>query len=153
MTRVADGAGTRIFEGKLHLVRRGRRKVASCAPAASGPSRSRPLRVARLLALGHQIQRLVDAGETPAEVASRLGFSRARISQLMDLALLAPDIQARILGMENAGGRDAVTERELRAVLRHRAWREQQSAFRALVVGRRDVATRDSVKSGGCPPA
>ena len=35
-----------------------------------------------------------------ADVARRLGLSRARISQLLDLTLLAPDIQTEVLAIE-----------------------------------------------------
>ncbi len=35
-----------------------------------------------------------------ADVARRPGLSRARISQLLDLTLLAPDIQTEVLAIE-----------------------------------------------------
>ena len=132
MSRVPANTGTRVFEGTLHIVRRNRRKVAADAPDAPPSSMTRPLRVARLLALGHQIQRLVDAGEAPSAVADRLGFSRARVSQLMDLTLLAPDIQAWLLAAENDGGPDSITERDMRRVVRHWAWAGQRVEFERL---------------------
>ena len=56
-------------------------------------------RVARLLALAHKFQGMLDRGEVAsmAELA-RLGcVTPARITQIMDLLLLAPDIQEEIL--------------------------------------------------------
>jgi hypothetical protein len=56
-------------------------------------------RVARLLAVAHKFQKMLDSGEVEsmAELA-RLGrVSRARITQVMDLLLLAPDIQESVL--------------------------------------------------------
>ena len=56
-------------------------------------------RIARLLALAHKFQRMLDSGEVEsmAELA-RLGrVSRARITQIMDLLMLAPDIQEAVL--------------------------------------------------------
>ena len=54
----------------------------------------RPARVAIMLALAHKIQQAIDGGvvRDRAEVARRLGLTRARVTQLLDLALLAPDI-------------------------------------------------------------
>ena len=56
-------------------------------------------RVARLLALAHKFQRMLDCGEVAsmAELA-RLGrVSRAQITQITDLLLLAPEIQETVL--------------------------------------------------------
>ncbi len=67
--------------------------------------------LARRLALAHYIERLIDPCELRnyAQAAAVLGITRARMSQLMDLALLPADMQERILvGTERAG------ERELR---------------------------------------
>ncbi|MBK8977075.1 MAG: hypothetical protein U1E73_09275 [Planctomycetota bacterium] len=55
--------------------------------------------LARRLALAHYIERLIDAGELRnyAHAAAVLGITRARTSQLMDLALLPVDVQQEIL--------------------------------------------------------
>ena len=71
--------------------------------------------------------------ERPSAIATRLGFSRARVSQLLDLNLLAPDIVGRLLGWTTEAGRDPITERDLRAVLRHRGWSDQREVFDHLV--------------------
>ncbi len=80
------------------------------------------------------MRRLLDSGEVPsaAELARRLGFTRARVSQLLDLTLLAPDIQELVLFAVNVAGRDAITERDLRAVARHREWAKQREVFAGL---------------------
>ena len=83
-------------------------------------------RVARLLALAHKFQGMLDWGEVAsmAELA-RLGrVSRARITQIMDLRGLAPEIQEAVLG---AG--TALTLRELLAVAHRVAWQEQRVDF------------------------
>lgn len=96
-------------------------------PAAPRP---RPLHVARMLALAHEIVRLVDEGTFAdlADAARVLGFTRARITQLVDLTLLAPEIQERLLFAETANGRDEVSERHLRRLVRRSSWAEQRSA-------------------------
>ena len=59
----------------------------------------RPARVAVMLALAHKIQEAIDRGvvQDQAEAARRLGVSRARLTQLLDLTLLAPGIQEELL--------------------------------------------------------
>jgi hypothetical protein len=59
----------------------------------------------------------------PAEVARRLGLTRARVTQLLGLTLLAPDIQERILFAESVDGLETTCERTLRAVARAVSWK------------------------------
>jgi len=94
------------------------------APPAPAP---RPLAVARMLAMAHEIVRLIDEGAfvDQADAACALGFTRARMSQIIDLTLLAPAIQEEILFAEVGAGRDPVTERGLRRVAATRLWAEQ----------------------------
>jgi hypothetical protein len=72
--------------------------------AAANARRRYPARIARQLALAHALQRRVEAGEFAdyADMARALGFTRARITQIMDLLLLAADIQEEILHLEVA---------------------------------------------------
>ena len=85
-------------------------------------------RVARLLALAHKFQGMLDRGEVEsmAELA-RLGrVSRARITQIMDLLMLAPEIQEEVLQAPDEAGHATSTLRELRGVCRTWAWGEQR---------------------------
>ncbi len=97
-----------------------------------GSAAPRPLHVARMLALAHEIVRLIDDGTFAdlADAARALGFTRARITQLVDLTLLAPEIQERLLFAETARGRDAVSERRLRRLVRRVSWAEQNAGAR-----------------------
>jgi alpha-L-fucosidase len=100
-------AGVHVFTGKLHRVQRGHgRAFVDAPPAPSAEPVRRPARVAIMLALAHKIQDAIDRGAVRdcAEVATRLGLSMARISQLLDLSLLAPDIQEQILLAESVDG-------------------------------------------------
>lgn len=67
--------------------------------------------LARRLALAHYIERLIEAGKLRnyAQAAAVLGITRARASQLMDLALIPADRQERILV-----GNERTSERDLR---------------------------------------
>jgi ParB-like chromosome segregation protein Spo0J len=61
-----------------------------------------------------------------AEVARRLSFTRARITHLLDLTLLAPDLQEQVLMLEAIDGAQPLSERVLRAVARGGSWQEQR---------------------------
>lgn len=91
--------------------------------------------VVRLLVLAHQIDEVLAAGrvESYAEVAMQLGISRARLSQIMKLLTLAPDIQERILTAD-ASILSFLTERTLRPVLRHADWSHQRKHFTELLL-------------------
>lgn len=125
--------GPRVVTGQLHRVQRGHAKrFTKEAPPA--PVR-RPARVAVMLALAHKIQQAIDAGIVPdrAEVARRLGFTRARVTHLMDLTLLASDLQERVLGLEAVDGVEPIGERALRPVARAGCWDEQRAVFDGLL--------------------
>jgi hypothetical protein len=126
------GGGVRIFSSKLHRIQRGHGKAFVDRPPSPPPAPvRRPARVAIMLALAHKIQDAIDRGVVRdcADVAMRLGLSRARISQLLDLILLAPDIQERILFTESVDGREPMGERAVRAAVRLEDWATQRAAF------------------------
>lgn len=79
-----------------------------------------------MLALAHYVERLVEAGEIEsyAEAARVLGLTRARLTQVMGLVLLAPEVQERVLM-----GELRTTERELRGVVNEVEWEAMPSSF------------------------
>jgi len=81
-------------------------------------------RLARLLALAHYIERLIEDGTlaSHAETAKRLGVSRTRMAQVMKLLALSPEIQEAILG-----GEVEVSERALRPATTEVIWNNQFS--------------------------
>lgn len=94
-------------------------------------------RISRLVALAHKFQRMLDAGQVAsmAELASLGHVTRARITQIMDLLLLAPDIQEALLFLPGAeSGRDPITLRELRYVCQAPVWAEQRARWAELDV-------------------
>jgi len=124
--------GVRIFEGKLHRAQRGHGKTFVEGPPQPTPEPvRRPARVAVMLALAHKIQDAIDRGvaRDRAEVARRLGLTRARLTQLMDLTLLAPDIQEKILFLESVDGVEPMSEREVRLHVLSTGWGGQRRDF------------------------
>jgi len=88
--------------------------------------KSSATRTARLLALAHHVERLVEDGQLKdyAHAARVLGMTRARMAQVMNLLLLSPGIQEKILA-----GKLDISERTLRAVVRRVCWDEQDAAL------------------------
>jgi hypothetical protein len=84
------------------------------------------------MALAIKFQDMIDHREVHdyADIA-RLGYvSRARITQIMNLLCLAPDIQEAILFLPPAFGRGPITERHLRRLSSMIDWSEQRRLWR-----------------------
>jgi hypothetical protein len=126
------------FEVKVQLqptVRQINRVPKKIAPAAVPVAeRGRLPRITQVLALALQFQEMIDRGEIQrcADLA-RLGcVSRERISQLMALTWLAPDIQEAILRLPRIpGARSPINEGELRRIARLPLWQEQRARWQA----------------------
>jgi DNA-binding transcriptional regulator YdaS (Cro superfamily) len=102
-------------------------------PEETSPGRTP--RVARLLALAHEIERRIRAGELDdlAHAARLLGLTRARVTQIVSLTLLAPALQAEILATPPATrGRDVITERTLRPIVAESDWERQMAHWRSI---------------------
>lgn len=86
------------------------------------------------MALAIRFDQLIRDG-TVADCAelARLGHvSRARVTQIMRLLDLAPDVQEAILFLEREPGRERVTERSSRKVVAEVDWGRQRCVFRTL---------------------
>lgn len=109
--------------------RRGRAVGAGLALRAPGtapaPTPDRIPRVARVLALAHHWQGLIRSGavRNQADLARLVGVSRARVTQVLSLLCLAPDVQEELL-FAMRGVRPA--EAALRLLARKIDWREQR---------------------------
>ncbi len=127
----------RPLQVEVAIPLRPRRPKASAAteirPGAELPGPPHILRITRLMALAIKFQDMVDHGEVRdyADLA-RLGYvTRARLTQIMNLLLLAPDVQEQILFIDASQRVSrAVTERELRSFPPVIDWEEQRRRFR-----------------------
>jgi hypothetical protein len=101
---------------------------------APGPEGSTP-RLTRLMALAIKCLGMVERSEVLdyAELA-RVGYvTRARMSQIMNLVNLAPDIQEEILFLPKvAAGRFPLNETTLRNIACQPLWDRQRAAWRKL---------------------
>jgi len=91
-------------------------------------------RIAKLMALAIRFDGLVRRGEVAdfAEIAALGHVTRARVSQIVNLLNLAPDIQEEILFHEPVRGeRDAIPERRVRAIAAEPDWDVQREMWRS----------------------
>lgn len=112
-------------------VGRGRVRIREASePAATAPL---PLpRVTRLMALAIKLDGLLASGTITdqAELARAGCITRARVTQIMNLLHLAPDIQEAVLDLPPvAHGRDPITERDLRPISAEVCWGRQREMW------------------------
>ena len=112
------------------------RGVAAAKKVREGPRppapKARVPRVAKLMALAIRFEGLIRDGVVAdqAELARVGHVTRARLTQIMNMLNLAPDIQEAILTMPAPeSGRDPVTEKQLRPVAAVMDWREQREMW------------------------
>jgi len=117
-------------------------KVAISAPFAPGPKRGkpraekpkppetrpRPPRFAVLMALAIHMEQLLRHGHVrdQAELAQLAGVTRARVTQVMNLLDLAPDIQLELL-LSTPNGEQG--EHPLRPLVAVPDWQEQRAMW------------------------
>ena len=123
---------------KLHLGRgeRGRVEVKPAAPAPQPPAPAgRVPRISRLMALAIRFDGMLRRGEVKdlAELA-RLGHvTRARATQILNLTMLAPDIQEALLFLPPVeSGRDTTKEWQVRPVAAEPVWAKQRRMWSSV---------------------
>ncbi len=125
------------IERPFHVCRTGKSLAlrSGDAPAVPAAPVGRVPRVARLMALAIHFEELVQSGDV-ADYATlaRLGHvTRARISQIMNLLTLAPDIQEGILFLPPIiKGRDAIHLLQLQPIALTLSWPRQRTMWQAL---------------------
>jgi hypothetical protein len=121
------------IQRKVHFGQgRRTRKELRHGDAAPAVPAGRVPRVSRLMALAIRFDQLIRDGvvSDQAELA-RLGHvTRARLTQVMNLLCLAPDIQEELLFLpQTTNGRDPISERELRPIASTPDWRKQRRSW------------------------
>jgi hypothetical protein len=113
-------------------IRRQSRREGKDAPQSCEWADGSIPRLARLLALAIRMEGLLRAGTIGdyAELARLGGVTRARMTQIMQLLHLAPDLQERILFLPPLRG---LNERNLRPITNRIDWDEQRRLFQELV--------------------
>jgi len=123
-----------VIRGTLPSRRRGHEPDAGESPPHPAPSARIP-RIARLMALARHVDELVRSGTVASyAAAARLGrVSRARMSQIVGLLNLAPDLQEQLLFLEHpTHGRSTPVLRQVLTVAAALDWNEQRRRWRRL---------------------
>ena len=127
------------FEVKVRLqptvrqINRAPLKIALAVESAT--KRGRLPRITQVLAMALQFQEMINRSEISRHAdLARLGcVSRERISQMMVLTWLAPDIQEEILRLPQVpGGRYPVSEGVLRKTARLPLWEDQREQWQQM---------------------
>ena len=108
--------------------------------AAPGQPAAQPCgrvpRLARLMAMAIRMDGLVRGGEVAdyADLARLGNVSRARVTQIMNLLQLAPEIQEALLFLpRTVKGRDPIRERHVRPIAAELEWRRQREMWERLI--------------------
>ncbi len=92
-------------------------------------------RITRLMALAIRFDGLLDQGTAKdyTDLAKLGRVTKARITQIMNLLHLAPDIQETLLFLAPVRTwRDPVSERSLRTIVAEPSWKRQRKLFAAV---------------------
>ena len=96
---------------------------------AESETRNSTVRLARLMALAIYFEDMLERGEVAdrAELARQYGVAGAQISRIMMLNLLAPDLQAKLLGLGEE--EPALCLKHVLPVCRETDWRHHQELY------------------------
>ena len=92
-------------------------------------------RITKLMALAIRFEHLIETGavDGQSDLAELGHVTRARITQIMNLLHLAPDIQTEILFMPRVTeGRDPIAERHVRPIAAEPSWAKQRILWQDL---------------------
>ena len=113
----------------------GRKQIADGPPPSPPVPEGRIPRVSRLMALAIRFDGLIREGKVfdQSEMARLARVTQPRMTQIMNLLNLAPDIQEEILFLPRVTSRrDGIHEHMLRPLTRILEWSRQREAWRAL---------------------
>lgn len=119
----------------------GRRRI---APATTEPKPVEPGRVpriSRLMAVAIRLDGLLRTGEVSGiDELARLGHvTQPRMSQILNLTLLAPDIQEELLFLPRVTeGKTAIHEKMLRPISAEIDWAKQREIWRSVLARKCD---------------
>ena len=117
----------------------GKRTAKTIVEAGTQPAQPTPVRLPRItkmMALAIRLDHLIKSGQVTdqAELARVGHVTRARLTQIMDLNLLAPDIQEEILNLQNSRELK-IFPREIavRQIAANHCWLKQLEQWRDII--------------------
>jgi hypothetical protein len=127
-----------VIECTIHFRRGGRgarKQLGEGQELTPSPKAEQAPRIARLMALAIHFDGLVRSGEIANYATlARLGrVSRARVTQIMNLLQLAPDIQEEVLFLSvGQGEREPICIRDLQPIALTLDWQKQRQLWARL---------------------
>ena len=121
--------GQLTVEATVHFGRGTRSERIAREGSPPEPPRGRVPRIARLMALAIRFDELIRTGrvKNQLQLAKLGGVTRQRVTQIMNLLLLAPDIQEALLALPRVErGKETVNLKGMQVVARVVDWREQR---------------------------
>lgn len=113
----------------------GRQRVGAPKPKKSSAPAKLP-HITKLLALAIRLEHLLATGQVKdqAEIARTAGITRARVTQIINLTNLAPDIQQEILDLEPSLDQlPPLREGEVRQIAIITNWVNQRQSWKRLL--------------------
>ena len=104
-------------------------------PTAPERAKGRLPRITRYMALAIYYEDLIRQGHVYdyAEIATLGHVTRARVTQIMNLRLLAPDIQEELITLDRViKGRDSLSLRQFQSIALDNDWKRQRKQWQAL---------------------
>lgn len=128
---------TEKVDVQFHFQRRGKNKVLveGKEPPKPVKPKGRLPRITRYMALAIYYEGLIREGHIHdyAEIATLGHVTRARVTQIMNLRLLAPDLQEKLLHMKRiVKGRDSLCLRIVQSIAIEPNWTAQREMFAKL---------------------
>lgn len=112
-----------------------RRRIAPKPTNEASKPKGRIPRVSRLMALAIRLERMLQSGEvTDMTELARIGnVTQPRMSQILNLNMLAPDIQEELLFLPAVEvGKPAIHEKLLRPITMEVDWNTQRKLWRDI---------------------
>ncbi len=123
-----------LLEVRFHL-RQKPCPVNEASRASTGPSSGRLPRITQVLALAIHLEEMIRRGEAKdyADLARLSCLCRERISQIVRLNYLAPDIQIELLYLPpTPTGRYPISETAVRKIANRLSWADQRREWAVL---------------------
>lgn len=130
---------TAIHKLEFKSGKRTAKTIVETGTQSEQPTPGRLPRITKMMALAIRLDHLIKSGQVTdqAELARVGHVSRARLTQIMDLNLLAPDIQEEILFFRDSVSASAVPiERSVRNIAKMASWSSQRRCWKSCHVSR-----------------
>ena len=126
---------TKVARIHFSMANKGKREIKRGPEPIVDTPDGRVPRISRLMALAIKFDHLLETGaiRDQTEIAELGHVTRARVTQIMNLRHLAPDIQEDVLFLPHVTeGDDPIAEKHLRPVVAQPSWAVQRQLWKSV---------------------